>query len=235
MRKESWLIVFFIALAADTILTVTIIPTFYRIFSKPLIVLSLLIYFELATAGINSTIKKWIIASLFLSIAGDILLLFETNASMFFIAGLVAFLIAHVCYIIAFNKIRISEQVRFKPTLLLPTLLYYFALMIILFPSLGPMKIPVAVYGLVICIMLGMALQLLRLQNRLMAGMLLAGAVLFIASDSMLAFNKFYAPWQYAGVLIMLTYGLAQFFVTISCCKTIARGKNLDRTIALAH
>ena len=39
------------------------------------------------------------------------------------------------------------------------------------------------------------------------------GALLFVISDSVLAINKFYQPFEVAGVIIMLTYGLAQLFI----------------------
>ena len=90
---------------------------------------------------------------------------------------------------------------------------YYIGLLTILFPTLGEMKIPVIVYGLVISIMLLSALHLPITKNREASIGLMMGAVLFVISDSVLAINKFYRPFEYSGVLIMLTYGLAQWFI----------------------
>jgi uncharacterized membrane protein YhhN len=42
---------------------------------------------------------------------------------------------------------------------------------------------------------------------------LLSGALLFIASDSMIALNKFYSPHMIYPVAIMLTYALAQYLI----------------------
>lgn len=42
---------------------------------------------------------------------------------------------------------------------------------------------------------------------------MLAGAALFVLSDSVLAINKFYQSFELAGLLIMLTYGAAQYFI----------------------
>jgi hypothetical protein len=36
---------------------------------------------------------------------------------------------------------------------------------------------------------------------------------LFVISDSALAINKFYQSFELAGIIIMLTYGLAQLFI----------------------
>jgi len=43
--------------------------------------------------------------------------------------------------------------------------------------------------------------------------LVLAGAWLFMASDSILAFNKFHTAIEYSGPLIMTTYILAQFLI----------------------
>jgi uncharacterized membrane protein YhhN len=71
-----------------------------RFFSKPLILLGLIIYFYRITRPISSTLlTKSILAALIFSWIGDILLLW----SGLFVYGLGAFLMAHVCYIIGFK------------------------------------------------------------------------------------------------------------------------------------
>ena len=42
---------------------------------------------------------------------------------------------------------------------------------------------------------------------------MMAGAFLFVVSDSVLAINKFYQSFEAAGIIIMLTYALAQLFI----------------------
>jgi uncharacterized membrane protein YhhN len=68
------------------------------------------------------------------------------------------------------------------------------------------MRIPVIVYGLVISAMLLFALHAGATDYAV-------GAVLFVLSDSILALNKFHTSFLLAGSLIMLTYGLAQYFI----------------------
>jgi len=41
----------------------------------------------------------------------------------------------------------------------------------------------------------------------------LLGAAAFVLSDTLLAVNKFYQPFEYAGIFIMLTYCAAQYFI----------------------
>lgn len=42
------------------------------------------------------------------------------------------------------------------------------------------------------------------------------GAALFIVSDSLIAFDKFFVPLTYRTPLIMITYYLAQLGITLS-------------------
>ena len=53
---------------------------------------------------------------------------------------------------------------------------------------------------------------------------MMAGAMLFIISDSLLAINKFYYPFQMAGIFVMVTYGLAQYFITYGAIRYISSG-----------
>jgi uncharacterized membrane protein YhhN len=139
--------------------------------------------------------------------------MFQEKDTLFFMLGLAAFLIAHIFYIIFFFNINRKEKSKLNWLLIIAVAAYYFALLTILFPTLGDMKIPVTVYGLVISTMLLFALHVASIKNREAAKWLLTGAILFVISDSVLAINKFYHPFEYSGALIMLTYGLAQWFI----------------------
>jgi uncharacterized membrane protein YhhN len=50
----------------------------------------------------------------------------------------------------------------------------------------------------------------------------IAGAVLFVLSDSLLAINKFHHPFPEAGLLIMLIYIMAQLFIVTGICRSMA-------------
>lgn len=144
------------------------------------------------------------------SAAGDVILDLGFQGS--FIAGLVAFLIAHVWYIVLFMRDVSLSEVRILPTLL--AIAYPLAMGIFLWPYLGPMKIPVAVYITVIASMLITAI------NRQGSGkIVLGGAVFFVISDSILALNKFYAPHPWARFGIMATYYAAQYLIVSGYLK----------------
>jgi uncharacterized membrane protein YhhN len=99
--------------------------------------------------------------------------------------------------------------------------------MSVLSPHLGSMKIPVSVYGVVISFMLMLALHMIFSKNKRSAQLLIGGAVFFIVSDSLLAMNKFYSPFDAAGILIMLTYGLAQMLLVLGAVRYITTQKTV--------
>ena len=221
MNKRFWVIIYFIVLAIDLFAVYAGNETL-RYVTKPLLMPLLIVYFVSAVKPFASSLKKWIILALALSWLGDVLLMFELMNSSFFIFGLAAFLIAHIFYIILFDQIRVKENIKQSLLPLLPIAIYYILLMTLLQPTLGKMQKPVSVYGLVISIMLSFAIDLWRSKDRLASFFIILGALLFITSDSLLAINKFYQSFEFAGVAVMLTYGLAQLLITLGAVRYIS-------------
>jgi len=220
MNRVLWIILFLIILAAN-LTAVYLNNESLRYFTKPFMVISLVIYFISQTSFVQSGLKKWILLALAFSLGGDIFLLFETKEPVFFLLGLSAFLIAHVFYIVFFHLIRIRENIAGNILLLLVVVVYYTALMTLLSPFLENMKLPVRIYGVVISFMLLLALHTGFITNKKASLLMIIGAVLFIISDSLLALNKFYASFEPAGISVMLTYGLAQLFIVEGAIKYI--------------
>ena len=218
--KKNWIIVFALALVAD--LTGVYLNNETLIYvAKPIVVIALIIYFLSATAGIGTGFKKLITGALIFSWLGDILLMFEPVNKNFFLYGLVSFLVAHIFYIIFFKKVQAKELVKLNWLFFILVLAYYNILMYILNPHLGEMLWPVRIYGFVISMMFLLALHMLGIKNKEAGKMLVAGALLFVVSDSVLALNKFYQSFEYAGIITMLSYGLAQLLITIGAARYI--------------
>lgn len=223
MRKQVIISLFFLALAVN-IIAAESGNQVLQYFSKPLLMPLLMIWFLSDTIP-GATLKKWILFALFFSWAGDVLLMFQDRLSDFFLFGLSAFLLAHVFYIVFFHSIRVREGIRGQPLLLAPVVLYYAGLMIWLTPWLGEMRMPVRIYGLIISFMLMLALHMIYTRNRKAAKPLITGAVLFVLSDTLLAVDKFYQHFTGAGILIMVTYGLAQYLLVTGAIKYINAAK----------
>lgn len=185
---------------------------------KPFLLIPLMI------AAFNSPFffnKKWLFLALTFSWLGDILLLFVFKDSLFFIFGLISFLIAHIFYVILFLKELKKSGGKFqlkKPGLTL-IVLYIIAFYALLGPRLGDMQIPVILYALVISFMLYLAYLLHPFWSNPSSFLLLTGALSFVFSDSLLAINKFYTPFPNAGFFIMATYLYAQGALIWACLR----------------
>lgn len=224
MKRTYWTLFYLAALAVD-LLVLYLGDLGLRPYSKSAL-MPLLIGMTLHAGPPGaSPLKVLLLSALFFSWAGDALLLFEPEAPGFFIAGLGAFLVAQVAYSIALGSLRVKKGVRFRPAGLVPVIAFYVCLIGLLWDHLGDLRVPVLVYGAVISTMLAMAVQLVRLKNRRSAALLFGGALLFVASDTVLALQKFY--WKTAtphyALLIMITYGLAQLFLSLGLLNHSAR------------
>jgi len=225
MKKTIWIILFGLVLLIDLV-AVYLNNEPLQFITKPLLMPLLAIYLLLQTSSATSGLKAWIFLVLFFSWVGDMLLLFDERGPNFFLFGLSAFLVAQVFYIIFFHNIRMREYIRGNALLLLLVIVYYSILISVLSPYLGNMKLPVRIYGVVLSFMVMLAMHTTLGKNKKAALWMTMGAILFVASDSTLAVNKFFSSFDYAGLIIMLTYGLAQLFITEGAVRYINSEKS---------
>lgn len=189
--------------------------------SKPLIMVTLMLFYY-ASKGFRKFDIVFYIAMLF-SLLGDVLLMFQEDKPDFFMFGLGAFLIAQISYAISFAKAPEAQEVpiiKKYPLLMAIFGGYGFWVFTTLKPQLGSLQIPVMIYMIAI---LAMGITALNRYGKVPSKSwqyIMGGALLFIASDSILAFNKFNAEIEDAGFWIMLTYMGAQFM--------IVKGKTLE-------
>lgn len=154
-----------------------------------------------ARAG-GSPFDRLVLAGLCLSLLGDALLLSARRPA--FLAGLVAFLLAHVAYAAAF-----APRSATPPWVALPILAALVAVLRWLWPHLGGMKGPVVAYTLVISAMLHLALGVARWQVPV-------GAILFYASDLLVARDRFVRPGLSNRVAGLPAYYAAQLLFAMS-------------------
>ena len=194
---------------------------FFRVVSKPLIILSLIFYFLLNRIGMNRTLSRYTLLALVFSLLGDVFLLFDKISEIFFVLGLGSFLLAHICYAFCFYLQRSSKRrLGFWIMTILLTC-YGVALYTLLFTHLGNIRIPVALYILVILVMVITAYG--RKGNVSVSSFIIVfiGALSFIISDSLLAINKFLIPLPYSNFLVMGTYATAQYLIIRGLLKEI--------------
>lgn len=160
-----------------------------------------------------------LIGALLCSVCGDILL--DLPYTNIFVFGLVAFLVGHLFYSVLFFHHAESPDGFGK--LIIAGLVIFAGVMIWIFRGISPTLYgPVVLYILVIVAM-SIGALLVPARNHLLFG----GALLFIASDVVLAVNKFLLAIPYGRVINISLYFIAQF-VIIMAARTIWIDKGDD-------
>jgi uncharacterized membrane protein YhhN len=181
-----------------------------RFFTKPILLPILIFWYVCLAKSEKISLNKFFVAGLALSFFGDLFLLFDWG----FLPGLGSFLVAHVFYIISFAKKSQKPIAKFWPLILT---IYASVLLFFLFPYLKEMKIPVALYAVVISVMMYSALKTDK-------HYLIIGAFLFLISDTLLSINLFLKPLMILNLLVMTTYVAAQWFLV----KGMLSPKNIE-------
>ncbi len=183
-----------------------------EIIAKPGVMISLFLWLW-QSVGLDGSLL-WFGAGILLSLVGDVLLMISLDK--FFLGGLVAFLLAHIAYIVGFN-------------IPIPAMDFFgivFAVMIGLggariirrildrLPATGNgrMRLPIILYSTVISVMLLSAMMKLTdiSWNANAAALVAVGAFFFYLSDIILAWNKFVAPIQHGRIYNIAAYHLGQ-------------------------
>src|SRR5690349_17203491 len=97
----------FVIVSLGELLAIQLDQTFLHHLCKPLITVSLFIYYFNASGENRS---NGVLMGIFFSFLGDTLLLYEYKNPLYFIFGLVSFLIAHVFYILVYRQHKREEN-----------------------------------------------------------------------------------------------------------------------------
>lgn len=179
-----------------------------EVWSKPLVLVGLIAAAVLLDP-VDPLVRAWFVAALVLSLLGDVFLL---GSDRWFIPGLVAFLAGHAAYTIGFVA---AEEWRWWSAgvglVAAAVLAATIGRRIVMSaaeqaPALGGAV--VAYLGVILI----MAVAALAAGN----GWAVAGAMLFVGSDTVLGWNRFVRSWRFAPIVIMVSYHLAQFALVVS-------------------
>ena len=177
---------------------------------KPLTTILILAIAFLGGAASSPIYKIAIQIGLVFSLAGDVLMMLPSDQ---FMPGLVSFLIAQICYIVAFTS---GKGFSFKLASLIPVLVYGVIIYALLSPHLGKMRLPVIAYMIVILAMAWQAWERWSALGERAALFALIGAVLFVLSDTLLALNRFRGAFAADRALTLGTYYAAQWLIASS-------------------
>jgi uncharacterized membrane protein YhhN len=211
--KKIWLSVFVILSVlhlAGIIGGVSLLSTL----SKPMLMPVLALWLMVQTPGDRSRLRtSWLFGLLF-SMVGDVLLMYE--GGFFFMSGLLAFLLAHLSYIVGTSSALQGRRgfLEANPGWIVPFLVYPAVMLYGLWDGIPEgMRAPVTMYALVIATMAQSVVNLYGYIEKTVFRNLFAGAVLFVLSDSLLAVAKFGTPFTGDKVAIIATYMAGQWLL----------------------
>lgn len=171
--------------------------------------LALLILVALTLGATDSAAGTWLLLALVFGLLGDIALLSDSVSR--FQAGLAAFFVGHLAYVVAFLAAPGSSfgslQGLAAGLVMAAALSYTKDVLPRVHREHGlALAVPVAAYTTVIGVMLFVAFT---------TGLWLValGAAIFVASDSILARDRFVAPLPHGHLKVMVTYHLGQALI----------------------
>jgi alkenylglycerophosphocholine/alkenylglycerophosphoethanolamine hydrolase len=172
---------------------------------KPVPVLCLVLW---VLGAPKSAYRNRLAAGLGLSLAGDVLIEWS------FVAGLAAFLLAHIAYVAAF----LADTKRPRLLRAAPIAAYGAGMTAFLWPGLGAMRPAVMAYVIAICSMVWRAAARVGQSGAARPGewAALAGAILFALSDTLIALDRFHSPIAGVQLPIILLYWAGQVGIAMS-------------------
>ncbi|MFN0121360.1 MAG: lysoplasmalogenase [Blastocatellia bacterium] len=182
----------------------------------------------IAAKNLRAAWRRNLVLALLCSTLGDFFL--ALRGEHYFIFGLLSFLIAHLFYIALFIGQRPRPFRLPRPRVALATgvLAVSVGLSAYLLPRAGSMAIPVLAYVIVLTLMVLSAVVSEITETRV-----LAGALLFMLSDSLIGLSRFGGlAGAFIGPLIWVTYFNAQYLITVGFVNwTLNRARALTRAL----
>ena len=186
-----------------------------EVIAKPAVMLMLFAWL-FTSVGLGGA-ALWFGVGILLSLVGDVFLLISLDK--LFMAGLIAFLLAHLSYVIGFNiplpaftawGLILAVMIGWGGSRVIRRILAALSV-----KGQGRMRVPIIVYSVVISLMLLSAMiKLNDLSWDAGAALLVSlGAFLFYLSDIILAWNKFVAPIQHGRIYNIGAYHLGQIAI----------------------
>ncbi len=184
--------------------------------TKPAVMILLIVWVVL-DRHYPGRLLVWVSIALSLSLAGDVFLMLPDK---WFLPGLVAFLLAHVAYIIGLLYVWPTLNI---PTVIVAVLVAATSYQIYQGIAAGlkrrgreSMRLPVLAYTIVISVMLFLALSWVTRRSETVPTLLIAaGALLFYLSDTWNAWHRFVEPLAHRHIKVMASYHLGQMLIVL--------------------
>lgn len=239
--KHSTFTLFYFSVAILFIILEKFFHSFYpEVVVKALIIPLLMLYYHSEIKHKYTLFHHLMMFGLFFSWLGDILLQLsngklelQIQPDDFFMLGLGAFLITQLFYILAFSMPKGKNAIFTTRIYQLVLVIGYGGLLLwLLYNKLvtpeGNYRLSVILYTVIILAMLAAALNRYRKVNGLSYILVVIGALLFVASDSMIAVNRFIERFDFARILITASYVTAQYLIVLGSIKQDQKENNIS-------
>lgn len=209
----NFAILYFGILILDLFFMIWVDIEFIRLFTKPLLITSLIIFY--ASNDKESTSNKFIFLILALSffLLANLMTLFKTEPVLL-MAGSLFFILAKLFYVCRFSNNRDFNLLNALPLVVL-YLIYMFTILNLTMDNLGPSLIPVLVFLFITLIALQFAFLRRHAVNKKSFQLVIVGMLLLLVADTSAVLSKFYYRFPYQEIGTMLIYGLSQFLIVL--------------------
>lgn len=204
-RFQGYIFIYVLAASAFLVLMAMDMAGIGRTVLKAIPVSTLMV---LMFRDIRGFARICLVGALICSVCGDILL--DLPYTNLFIFGLVAFLAGHLFYTVLF--FRYAKRPDRSGKVIIAGLMLFAGVMIWIFRGIATALYGPVVLYIVVIITMCIGALLVPAENR----RLFLGALLFIASDVVLAVNKFIVVIPYGRVINISLYFIAQFMIIMA-------------------
>jgi len=183
--------------------------------AKPLTTLLILASVWRAGNAPNARYRHAVMIGIAFSACGDVFIMLpETLLPSGFLFGLGSFLVAHLFFLRALT----SDAKWFSRRLVLPAFAAVGAVnLAILWPGLtADLRVPVLVYVTCLIAMTSQAVSRFLTVRTIASGFAAFGGIIFLLSDTLIAYNRFHARIIFASACILVTYYAALWLIAKS-------------------
>ncbi len=207
MNIKIFLFILFLVLSILNITSIKNHNKAMRTITKPLLMPVLLSAYLCSSSHPSCMIAL----ALIFGFLGDTFLL---GSGVFFTLGLFSFLLGHIFYISAFlSPVLLSRIPIYIYIFLLPYLIYGFIIYNKISPFIKSIKFQGLLYFIVLILMSFSSLLRIYTVHGYQFWLPFIGSMLFVISDTVLAFNAFKSKTTCKEIVVMLTYTMAQLLI----------------------
>jgi uncharacterized membrane protein YhhN len=218
MRAGHWLVAAALVVAAGDWVAVARRAKRAELVLKPLALVVLVGAAAALGAGNPAATCAFTLAALVLSLAGDVFLMLPRDL---FVAGLGSFLLAHIAYVAAFNRAAPPPGATIAGVAVVLAIGVPLFLRLARGMTAGGQRSLLVPVGLYFAANGAMVVSAIATAGRAdwdagHAALAIAGALLFMASDSLIGWRRFVGPVRHGDLAVIVGYHVAQVLLVLA-------------------